>query len=365
MWRLRPLPFDALSGWAEDDHAAALRTFSRHANRPAGESYRCGTIGITPESLEPLFERATEPAALADPRGFFEAHFDCCALVGSDRERGFVTAFYEPRIGVSRTRTERFREPFYRRPDDLVPVTSENRPSGWDEAWRFARRAADGTLLHYPDRAAIDAGWLEGRGLEIAWAEDPVDVFFAHVQGAARLEFVDGGETRVTYDGKNGHAFTAIGRLLVDRGEIDPTSVSMTAIRRWLADHPGEARQVMQENRSYIFFRETSVADEADGPVAAAKVPLTANRSLAVDRLLHTFGSPVFVTADRVNGRPWRRLMIAQDTGSAIVGPARGDLFMGSGDEAGARAAAVRSAADFCLLVPKSLHLPAGMEIGP
>lgn len=363
MWTLRPLTFDELAGWAADDHAAARAAFSRHAERPPGETYRMGAAGIPPESLERLWTEAAGDAARLDPRGFFERSFDCYRLVETGGARGFVTAFYEPEIEASRERTPRFRHPFHRRPDDLEAVTPENRPFAWDEEYRFARRASDGTLIVYPDRAAINAGWLDGRGLEIAWVEDPVDAFFSHIQGSARLKLSDGSVMRITYDGKTGHPFTAIGKLLVERGEIDSEAISMATIRRWLADHPDRARPLMEENRSYIFFREAPVTGADDGPVAAAKVPLTAGRSLAVDRLLHTFGSAVFVSADRVNGEPWRRLMIAQDTGSAIVGAARGDLFMGSGAEAGARAGAVRSPAEFFLLVPKSVHVAPGAEI--
>jgi membrane-bound lytic murein transglycosylase A len=365
MWTLRPLPFDELAGWAADDHAEALAAFSRHADRSPDETYRAGAAGVPPESLESLFAEASGSIARLDPRGFFERNFDCYAVTETGGRRGFVTAFYEPEIDASRDRTQRFRHPFYRRPDDLVAITPENRPFAWDEDYRFARKAADGTLLVYPDRAAINAGWLDDRGLEIAWVEDPADAFFAHVQGSARLRFPDGPVMRITYDGKTGHPFTAIGKLLVDRGEIDPEAISMATIRQWLADHPDRARPLMEENRSYIFFREAAVTRETDGPVAAAKVPLTAGRSLAVDRLLHTFGSPVFVSADQVNGEPWQRLMIAQDTGSAIVGAARGDLFMGSGDEAGVRAGAVRSPAEFFLLVPKSVPVEPGAEIAP
>jgi membrane-bound lytic murein transglycosylase A len=365
MWTLRPLPFEALAGWAADDHAGALAAFARHARRPPGETYRRGATGVPPESLELLFKEAAGNAAKADPRGFFERNFHCCAIVAMRGERGFVTAYYEPEIMASRERTGRFLHPFYRRPDDLVAVTADNRPFAWDEEYRFARVAADGTLLVYPDRAAINAGWLDGRELEIAWIEDPVDAFFAHVQGAARLKFADGSLQRITYDGKTGHPFTAIGKLLVEQGEIDCEAISMASIRQWLADHPDRSRALMEKNRSYIFFREAPVENVADGPVAAAKVPLSAGRSLAVDRLLHTFGSPVFVSADHVNGEPWRRLMIAQDTGSAIVGAARGDLFMGSGDEAGVYAGAVRSPADFALLMPKSVPVEPGVEIAP
>lgn len=365
MWTYRPLPFEDLAGWAADDHGAALNAFTRHAGRPAGETYRHGRIGIAPDSLEPLFEQARGAAAARDPRGFFETHFECHALVDDTGERGFVTAFYEPEISASRRRTGRFGVPFHRRPDDLVAVIDENRPVGWNADLRFARRMEDGSLRPYPDRATINAGFLDGRGLEIAWVEDAADAFFAHVQGAARLRFADGTRTRITFDGKTGHAFTAIGRRLVGRGELDADTVSMQAIRAWIAAHPTSAQALMEENRSYIFFRETQADDLTAGPVAAAKIPLTAERSLAVDRLLHTFGTPVFVRADQVDGAPWSRLMIAQETGSAIVGPARGDLFMGSGDEAGLRAGAVRSPADFVILAPKSVRPDAHRAVSP
>ncbi|WP_370322939.1 murein transglycosylase A [Oricola sp.] len=363
MWKLRPVPFSGLPGWAGDDHRAALDSFGRHAVRPRGETYRHGAMGVPPQSLEPLFRDAADMPTGCDARGFFEDRFDCFALTADDGQRGFVTAYYEPEIEASRERTDRFRVPFYRRPDDLVAVGEENRPDCWDPDIRFARANADGSLSAYPDRKAINSGFLDGRGLEIGWVENEADAFFAHIQGAARLVFADGAHLRITYDGKSGHPFTGIGRLLVERGEIAPADISMAAIRHWLAENPDDARPLMEENRSYIFFREAPVADRADGPVAAAKVPLTAERSLAVDRLLHTFGTPVFVSADTVNGAYWSKLMIAQDTGSAITGPARGDLFMGSGDAAGNRAGAVRSPCDFFVLVPKSVLIDTGKAL--
>lgn len=365
MWRLRPVPFSGLPGWAGDNHRAALEAFARHAARPREETYRHGAIGLPPESLESLFSEAADMPAGGDARGFFEDRFDCFALAADNGQRGFLTAYYEPEIEASRERTDRFRVPFYRRPDDLVSVGEENRPDGWDPDIRFARVNADGALSAYPDRKAINAGFLKGLGLDIAWVESEADAFFAHIQGAARLLFEDGSVRRITYDGKSGHPFTGIGRLLVERGEIAPALISMAAIRGWLAENPDRARPLMEENRSYIFFREAPVADRVGGPVAAAKVPLTAERSLAVDRLLHTFGTPVFVSADTVNDAPWSKLMVAQDTGSAIVGPARGDLFMGSGHEAGDRAGAVRSPADFFILVPKTVGIDPEKAVAP
>lgn len=361
VWHVRPVAFADLDRWDVDDHGAALAALARHRLKPADRSYREGRLGLPPDRLLDLAERAQEPAARADPRDFFENHYRPVRLTAANGGRGRVTGFYEPELAASRQRTPPYQTPFLRRPADLAAIDDDHRPAGLDPSYRFARTMRDGALTAYFDRAAIEAGALDGQGLEIAWAADPVDVFFVHVQGAARLTFADGSATRITYDGKSGHPFTAIGRLLVERGEIAPEAVSMQTIRQWLADHPERARALMAENRSYIFFREMPAGQSGGGPVAAAKVPLTPGRSLAVDRSLHTFGTPVYVQADEVNGALFRRLMIAQETGTAIVGPARGDIFFGTGDEAGDLAGAVNSPCDFTVLVPRDMadDLPA------
>lgn len=247
--------------------------------------------------------------------------------------------------------------PFYRRPDDLVDLDDSNRPAGLDASYMFARLRY-GEIDAYPDRGEITSGYLAGKGLEIAWAKSSVDVFFVHVQGAARLRYPDGTLCRITYAAKAGHPFSAVGRLLIDRGELDRATISMQTIRDWLYAHPGEVDEVLSHNRSYIFFREADVADPQAGPIAAAKVPLVAGRALAVDRLIHTFGFPFFIRSESLthldNGGPFQRLMLALDTGSAIVGPARGDIFTGSGYEAGELAGTVRHDADFYILVPRA-----------
>ena len=158
---------------------------------------------------------------------------------------------------------------------------------------------------------------------------------------------------RVTYAAKTGHPYTAIGRELIAMGALEKGGATMRTVRAWLADHPDEAPGLMARNRSFIFFREAPVEDPGLGPIAAAKVPLSEGRSLAVDRLIHSFGAPVFVEATLADGTPWRRLMVAQDTGSAIVGPARGDIFTGSGDAAGEIAGALQSRGRFILLWPR------------
>jgi len=267
-----------------------------------------------------------------------------------------VTAYYEPEAEASPTCTQSFAVPLYARPADLVDIDDANRPPGFDPYLAFARRSPSG-LSEYHDRAAIDAGALDGKARAIAWLKDKVDLFFIQVQGSARLNLTDGQLLRVSYAAKSGQRFTGIGRVLADIGEIPLDKVTMQSIRTWLAANPGRVDEILHRNRSYVFFAETAIAAD-EGPIGAAKVPLTTGRSIAVDRLLHTFGTPIHVDASSLqafDGRPFRRLMIAQDTGSAIVGPARGDLFAGSGDVAGEIAGGVKAPADFYALLPKAL----------
>jgi len=348
--------FGGIEGWAEDDHAAALACFRISARRMTERQYTTKALGVDAAALalvggRALALRPAELGSAAAARDFFEMHFTPRHVVPPTGS-GFVTAYYEPEVEASPTRTERFAHPLYRRPPDLIDI--DEAPAGWNPEFRFARQTRDGPV-EYHDRAAIEAGALSGRGLELAWIESGVDAFFIHIQGSARLTMIDGSVMRISYAGKSGHPFTAIGRLLADEGEMAREDVTMATIRAWLAADPARGRAMMDRNRSFIFFAPTSGADPALGPVAAASVPLSPGRSLAIDHRLHTFGTPVFVATHAPlegQSRPFRRLMVAQDTGSAIVGPARGDLFIGSGEEAGAVAGAVRHAADFTVLVP-------------
>jgi membrane-bound lytic murein transglycosylase A len=350
--------FGDLPGWQEDDPRKlfpAMRTILSHLRN--SKPYRTGALGLTAGELASLLELADEEQTDSpqQARRFFETNCVPFKISPPGGKRGFVTAFYEPELEVSSVRDDVWKYPVYRRPPELVDIDDENRPSGFDPSYAFGREG-EGGISYFPDRRAIDEGYLQGRGLEIAWARSKVDLFFVHVQGAARLLFPDGEVKRVTYAAKAGHPFSPIGRLLLDRGELDPKTISMQTIRKWLADHPDEVDGVLWHNRSYIFFREADVAGLDMGPIAAAKVPLVAGRALAVDRLIHTFGFPFFIHAPSLthldNGKPFARLMLALDTGSAIVGPARGDIFTGSGFEAGELAGTVRNDADFYMLLP-------------
>lgn len=352
----RPCGFDDLPGWSCDDLTGALEAFRRSARHALNSrAYRTGALGVEAASFEPAFRASLDGAT--DARAFFETFFTPCLVSPPEGVLGLVTGFYEPEVEASPVRTPGFAVPLLARPADLVDVDDANRPAGLDASFAFARSDPSG-LVEYHDRRAIDCGALEGQGLELAWLASKVDAFFIHVQGAARLRMLDGALRRVTYTAKTGHPFTGIGRVLAGQGEIALEHVTMQSIRAWLAANPARRDEILWRNRSYIFFRDAPVEDVALGPVAAAKVPLTPARSVAVDRLLHTFGTPFFIDAPELTafgGMPFRRLMIAQDTGSAIVGAARGDLFAGSGDAAGQIAGVVRHAATFHALVPRVL----------
>lgn len=358
---LAPLTFAALEGWAEDDHAAAFRSFRVGAASIAAAPPKTRGLGVDGRELRRIALLALQQDRLdrAAAKAFFERHFVPFRIVAD----GFVTGYFEPEVEASRVRAGAFAVPLYRRPADLVKVGDANRPAGWDPDIRFARRTASG-IEPYLDRRAIESGALAGQGLELAWLKSPVDAFFIHVQGSARLRLPDGSTMRIGFAGKSGHAYTSIGRLAVERGILRREDAHKDGLETWLKRHPAEGLALMRENRSFIFFHETELAED-EGPIGAAGVPLSPLRSLAVDRTLHTFHSPIWVDAPSLGdpdaaNRSFRRLMIAQDTGSAIVGPARGDIFFGSGDRAGSLAGRVQHRAAMVLLLPEAASAEAG-----
>ncbi|MFC5386619.1 murein transglycosylase A [Aquamicrobium segne] len=354
-----PSCFEALPGWELDDHLAAFAAFQRSAHHVMVKPYKTGALGIRFEAFASAYEAARTALASdqEEARSFFERHFTPVYVKPEQGGQGFVTGFYEPEVEASPVRTPHFTVPLLMRPHDLVDIDDANRPAGMDPYLAFARQTLSG-LVEYHDRQAIERGALAGRGLEIAWLADKVDAFFIHVQGAARLNMVDGRSLRVSYAAKSGQRFTGPGGILAGLREIPLEQVTMQSIRAWFLQNPQRVDEILWQNRSYIFFREAPVDNPALGPIAAAKVPLTPGRSVAVDRLLHTFGTPFYIDAPKLMAfeeKPFRRLMIAQETGSAILGAARGDLFAGSGRWAGETAGVVRHPADFYALVPRAL----------
>ena len=353
----KAVSFEALPGWRDDDHLAAFQAFCRSARQAGVKPYRDGTIPFA--AFKPSFEAALAASVFdgASAKSFFETHFTPVLLKPDNGPSGLVTGFYEPIVEGSHTRSEIFSVPLFSMPDDLVELDDDNRPQGFDPSFRFARKTATG-IDEYPDRGAIERGYLTGKGLELVYVADKIEAFFIHVQGAARIKFADGTSMGVTYAAKSGHPFSGPGRILIDRGDILERDISMQSIRGWLKANPQAQDELLWQNRSFIFFKESPVDEETLGPVAAAKVQLTPGRSMAVDRLKHVFGSAFYIVSPKVNfgdNKPFQRLMIAQDTGSAILGNARGDLFTGSGFNAGNIAGKIKADADFYLLLPKAL----------
>lgn len=348
---LTPIDFAELTGWADDDHDAALVAFRRTCETATQRAPRSRSSGVDGQALAAICEDlAQNPPSSA--RGFFEAHFTPLRVEAD----GLLTGYFEPQLTASFTRTEQYNYPIYARPADLVELPGPASQYGIAEDVTWGRQVASGYQA-FPDRQAIMNGALEGQGLELVYLADAVDLFFIHIQGSARLAMTDGSAQRINFAGKSGHAYTPIGRTLVQQGLMQLEDVTMDSLRTWLqAASPEDRQSVLATNRSYIFFSLQQDDAPDAGPTAAAGVPLTAGRSLAVDRHLHTFGTPIFVTSDVAlpgEDHVFNRLMIAQDTGSAIVGPARGDIFIGSGQEAGRSAGQVNQPVSFTILMPK------------
>lgn len=287
-------------------------------------------------------------------RRFFESQFTPYAATNRDEPVGLFTGYYEPTLQGSRRPTERYRVPLYVRPPELVAVdlgAFREDLSGR----RIAGRVEGRSLVPFADRRDIHEGALQGRDLELLWVDDPVDAFFLEIQGSGVVDLETGERVRVGYAAQNGHPYYAIGRELVARGAMPVEEVSMQSIRRWLEENPEQAVDVMRTNASYVFFREL----DRDGSLGAQGVVLTPGRSLAVDRAFWPLGVPMWLdtqvpAADPSRDpEPMQRLMVAQDTGGAIRGPVRGDVFFGPGDEAAARAGRMRSDGRLWVLLPK------------
>jgi membrane-bound lytic murein transglycosylase A len=280
-------------------------------------------------------------------------------LAASDHgeREGLFTGYYEPLLMGSRQPDKRFHIPLHRRPDDLIQVDLGRFDSDL-EGRRITGRVIDQRLLPYPTRAEIDAGALDGKSLEMLWVDDDVAKFFLQIQGSGQVQLPDGSRIRVGYADQNGQPYRAIGRDLLDMGALAKGTVSLQSIRAWLEQHPDQAQTVMEKNRSYVFFRELPDVPGAEGPPGAQGVPLTPGRSLAVDRRFLPLGVPIWLetSAPSPNGpKPLDRLVVAQDTGGAIRGPIRGDLFWGTGSDAEYGAVHMQSRGRYYLLVPRAL----------
>jgi len=339
--RLVPVAFAALEGWADDDHAAAFRAYLNSCHK-RGDAACAAALA--------LGETVDRDAA----RDFFETHFVPHRV--DSGASGLVTGYYEPEVNGARTRDARLSIPVYGRPDDLITLVSETERARFNDRITGFRAAGEGRVPYFT-RAEIEAGALSGRDLELLYLDDPIELFYMQVQGSGLVHLDDGTNVRLSYAGKNGHPYTSIGKVLIERGEMAPSDIDMDKVKAWLRADPKRGRALLEENESYVFFRELDAEEGRNGPLGAEGIVITPGRSLAVDTEYTRLGTPVFVTApdlETPEGPPFHQLMIAQDVGSAIRGPEWGDIFWGTGSAAGAIAGRTRHAAGFSVLLPKA-----------
>ena len=332
--------FEDLSSWPRDHHEEALRAFRRSClaiDKSSKTKKRPGFMGTYAQLSKICASARKVPLDnRRAARRFFEHNF-IPAQVISQSNKSLFTGYYEPELAASLKRSKTYNVPLYLKPRDL--------------------KTGDKT---YFTRAEIENGALKNRRLEFVYLNNPADAFFLHIQGSGRL-FLDNGKIlRVGFAAKNGRPYTSIGKILIDRGLMARKNMSMQSIRTWLTLNPRKAADIMQENQSFIFFRPLGNTDPKLGPPGAQGIPLTPKRSLAIDKNLHAYGQPLWVETEIPNpqtGRPipFRQLMVAQDTGSAIKGAVRGDIFWGSGRAAGAIAGRMKQPGKLFLLLPRRL----------
>lgn len=303
---------------------------------------RTDASGLTrPEDWRPACDSASSWAD-ANAAAFFETHFEA-AEVG--QAPAFITGYFEPQIAGSRTRMPGYDVPVYRKPPDLIDAAAAAIAAG---ATVKRGRMENGVLVPYYERSEIEDGALAGRGLEIAWAADPIEFFFLQIQGSGRLQQPDGSVIRIGYAGQNGREYVGIGKLMKDRGLLGPGQTSMQGIVAWLRAHPEEGRAIMRENRSYIFFQELT----GPGPLGSLGLPVTARATVAADPKFTPLGAPVLLSVDRPEASG---LWVAQDTGGAIKGANRFDTFWGAGADAATIAGGMTARGKAYLLLPKGV----------
>ena len=356
-----PVAWSDIAGWSEDDHLSAYKAFRVSCRSIAEQQNPPADPKALGTSLrEPC--RAAKALDITDgakARAFFEEYFLPLRISRLGENEGFVTGYYEPVIDGSRTQTDVYNVPVYRRPSNLFVRGFKQDAVGLPNKGQVFRKIGRRKLVPYYDRAKIEDGAIAGRGLEICWLKNQTDLLFTQIQGSARVRLEDGSTIRINYDAHNGYPYTAVGRILIDRGIIPKEQMSMQKIREWMDQNPDGARELRRQNQSYVFFREVPLSDK-DEAVGAQGVPLTPGRSIAVDKALHVYGTPFFIEGQlpiesEQSKTPFRRLMVAQDTGSAITGPARADIYYGAGPDAGRVSGRFRHNMRFVILVPKSL----------
>jgi membrane-bound lytic murein transglycosylase A len=367
---IEPIDWNALKEWSADDHAAAFATFLASCRPLLRSVLSKGEKRPMYPALVDVCHRALAAGRLTDDQArlFLERNFRPVRITRLGDNAGFLTGYYEPIVDGSRVPTGIFKVPIYRRPPDLVPPLHSVGPS-FPNKGQSLRRTNKGTLVPYYDRGEILDGALDGKHLEICWIKNQSDALTIQIQGSARVRLEDGAMLRINYDGHNGYPFVPLSRILIERNIIPREQISLDRIREWARANPQSAEELLRQNRSFMFFRIVGLTDDRrpagsqETPrerqaIGAQGISLTPGRSIAVDNTFHVYGTPFFIDADLPlidESGHFDHLMIAQDTGSAIVGPARADIFWGAGDQAGQLASHVHHPGNFAMLVPREL----------
>ncbi len=343
---LKAISYDSIKGWQRDNHLAAYKTWQISCTKILRlKKYYKSSSTVRRGLLANCYKarKLGNKINKAQAKQFFEQNFKAFE-VRSAKAEGLLTGYFEPELRGSFTRSARYNIPVYRKPSNLVPLIGKRARQARKNGVRgvsWALKTRNG-FVKFPTRQAIEEGYLRNKNLELIYLEDAVDCFYMHVQGSARVNLEGGGFVRIGFAGKNGYKFRSIGKRYLDKD--------------WLRANPEQAKRLFWKNPSFIFFRKIENISEGDGPIGAQGVPLTGARSIAVDKSYHNLGTPIWIVgrnnASR-NGRRMRRLMIAQDVGSAIKGRERADIFWGSGDRAGTIAARTYLRSQFVVLLPR------------
>ena len=358
---LEPLAWSDLDGWAQDDHAEAFATFRASCRAVLGQARSGNDARPILPALADVCRKALAGPPIYQCARLLRGQLSARAHLSAGRQRGLSDRLLRAdrrRLALSDPGIHRAHLPA------AAAISSRRRGyrngQGFPNSGRSMRERPDGTFVPYYDRGEIEDGALDGQRLEICWIKDPIDLLFIQIQGSARVRLEDGTMLRINYDAHNGYPYTAVGRILIERKEVPREEMSMERIRDWMNAHPDRRQGTAQSKSSPMCSSASSGSPMNGRPTGAQGVPLTPRRSIAVDKALHVYGTPFYIEAglpvnvERRNGA-FHRLMIAQDTGSAIVGPARADIYFGAGDDAGKVAGRLRHAGMFALLMPRAL----------
>lgn len=335
--------FGDLPGWQQDHVGLSIPALIQSCavlKKKAEWSALCTALALAP------------PQGDTQARQFFERWFHPYAVAGKDGSEGLFTGYYEAELQGALQQGGIYQTPLYAKPEDLVSVdlgAFKTELQGQHVAGKVVPSKNGAELVPYDDRADIDKGSLAGRAHPLVWVDSPIDAFFLAIQGSGRVQLADHSILRVGYDGTNSHAYVAVGRVLAERNEIQKP-VTMQSIRAWMTANPDRARQIMNLNPSYVFFKILKNI----GPIGAEGVALTPQRSLAIDPAFITLGSPVWLDTVDGKGDVFQHLVVAQDTGGAIKGVVRGDVFWGYGSDAEIQAGAMQSRGRYFVLMPKA-----------